>query len=579
MKHDENNPIKQALLFLEEEPDEQFRIDLKNLIDKAQHDTQAMDELRDRFCGTLSFGTAGLRGKMESGTQRMNRPMVMRVAWALAHYVASPHAPLGKGNRVVVAYDGRHHSAQFAKDVCQVLLAHGCEVHAFTHCTATPLCAFAVTHLQANAGVMITASHNPPQDNGLKIYGPHGAQLVEPHTPHLEALLQKAPGFDALANFLHLTQEPHFITQSLFDAYFEAVTQASLHPHIGSSVPVSIVHTAMHGVGSAVTTEALTRAGFSHIVEVESQKEPDGAFPTVKFPNPEEDGALAEATLVAQKHQADLVLANDPDADRLAVMVPKPNGEWTALSGNEVGVLLGADVLEYSKNPKEALVMTTLVSSQMLGVMAKAHEACYAETITGFANIMHQAFQIEQTKAVGFAFGYEEALGYCVGNIVKDKDGVSAAVRMAELFAFLKQQGRTVWQELERLALKHGVFVSKQWSLRFDGPKRTEQIRRLIGAFRQNPQGVFTGELHMQRYEDLLEHPQSDQRANVMVVHTTKGVRIVIRPSGTEPKVKFYLEAHDKVMGQENVSDVRNRLTGLLDTTCNALQSFVDTLD
>ncbi len=478
--------------YLLEEPDSQYRQEIKNL-DPSQ--------LADRLEGQWRFGTAGFRAKMEAGYLRLNRVSVAKIAYALGKYLKT-------GSKVVIGYDGRHHSQEYALLVAQVLDALGHESILFSKLVPTPICAFSVTELKADAGLMVTASHNPPKDNGIKIYGPDGAQLVAPTTHAIEAILDQAPGYPEIKLS---SKAPQRVPESVIDAYFGNLT-------VSAGKPISIIYTPMHGVGEYYAVRALRQAGFENVHVVPSQAKPDGDFPTVQFPNPEEPGALDKAIELAQQTQAELILANDPDADRLAVCIGTQ-----ALTGNEIGVLLGNYLIENHHGKKKPLVMSTIVSSRMLSKIASVKQVSYAETLTGFANIAHTALEREKQFGEEFIFGYEEALGYCVGNRVRDKDGISAAVLFAKLFSELKSQHKTVWQKLAQLSETYGLYRNLAWSLRGDLKLILERAQNLKGFEKQISPApgllLYTGE------HDL---------------------RLIIRPSGTEPKVKFYAE----VIGQ-----------------------------
>ncbi|MEI6805066.1 MAG: phospho-sugar mutase [Myxococcaceae bacterium] len=478
--------------YLREEPNSEYVQEIRNL---------DPSELQDRLQGQWRFGTAGFRAKMEAGYMRLNRVSVAKIAYSLGTCLPSQ-------SKIAIGFDGRHHSQEYALLVAQILEALGHESFVFSKMTPTPLVAFSVTQLEAAAGVMITASHNPPQDNGIKIYGSDGAQLVAPATKDIETILDQAPAYQ---DIIVSTKTPKNIPDSVIDSYFGNLT-LNLSPPIRERL--KIIYTPMHGVGEIYALRALKEAGFDSIEVVASQAKPDGDFPTVKFPNPEEPGALDEAKKLSAATNADLILANDPDADRLAVCIGTK-----ALTGNEIGVLLGNYLIENYQGNKKPLVMSTVVSSRMLSKIAKAHQVSYAETLTGFANIAHTALEREKQFGEEFLFGYEEALGYCIGNHVRDKDGISAAVLFAQLFADLKSEHKTVWQKLEELALSYGLHQNLSWSVRGDLKTILARAENLEGFEKQK--SLYPGLLLYTGEHDL---------------------RLIIRPSGTEPKIKFYAE-------------------------------------
>jgi len=551
--------LQQAHAFLAEDPDADTRAELAATIARVEAgDSEAAADLQERFAGTLKFGTAGLRGRIGGGSARMNRVVVIRAAWGLGRYLLAEGAAAGIDPQrgVVIGFDGRRYSRQFAEDTAAVLAGLGIPAHLFDDVAPTPLIAFAITHLRAAAGVMVTASHNPPQDNGYKVYMDSGAQIIPPwdvgiadwigRAPTLSEIERPAP-FDAAAHGLR-----HAIEDTVTAAYLDGVAAGCLHPDVGASQPLRIVYTAMHGVGHHLVVRALRRAGFSAVASVASQTEPDGAFPTVSFPNPEEEGAMDRALALADEVAADVVLANDPDADRLAVALPDGTGGWRMLTGNEVGVLLGADALAYADSGgRRKLAITTVVSSTMLGRIAADLGASYAEVLTGFKWIATTAMAREASHDEYFVHGYEEALGYSVGPLVRDKDGVSAAVRMAELIAWLGSRGQTIFEELDRLALAHGLSCAAQWSVRLPGQEGQARIAAAMATLRQAPLPDLAGTAVVRRLDVsdgsgwALEGdaPTSDlPPADVLVYHDAEGTRLVVRPSGTEPKIKFYLD-------------------------------------
>jgi phosphomannomutase len=467
-------------------------------------------ELSDRFRGHLTFGTAGLRGPLRAGPNGMNRTVVRRAAAGLAAWLtAQGH----RGQPVVVGFDGRHGSVDFARDSAAIFAAAGYESLLLPTTLPTPVLAFAVQHLRAAAGVMVTASHNPPEDNGYKVYTGDGAQIVPPTDAEIEAAIH------AVGPSREIPLAPdsvRVLDDSLADDYVAAVTGL-----IGDGPrELSIVHTAMHGVGTVTLKRVLAAAGFGDVTSVTEQRDPDPDFPTVSFPNPEEPGALDLAMALAKDRGADLIIANDPDADRCAVAVPTGAGEWRMLRGDEVGTLLGDAML--SKGARGTYA-TTIVSSAMLGAMARRHGMNYVQTLTGFKWIARAAPDL--------VFGYEEALGYAVApNLVRDKDGVSAALLVAELAARLKASGSSLLARLDELASEYGRYATDQLSVRVaDVTIIDDAMLRVRAAPPTTLLGVPAA------YEDLL--PEAD-----VVRLRFDGGRVVIRPSGTEPKLKAYLE-------------------------------------
>lgn len=513
-----------ARLWASDDPDETTRAELTAVIEAAEGgDAQAVADLEDRFSGMLQFGTAGLRGALGAGPNRMNRAVVIRAAAGLtAHLQKDIPEPI-----VVIGYDARHGSADFARDTAGVVTAAGGRAMLLPRTLPTPLLAFAVRHLRADAGVMVTASHNPPQDNGYKVYLGDGSQIVSPADVEIAAEIAKV---ESVASVPRAHAGWEVLSEDIVEAYLDGVTQV-IDPH--SAREVSIVHTAMHGVGTQTLLAAFDRAGFPAPETVAAQAEPDPDFPTVAFPNPEEDGALDLALAQASESGADLLIANDPDADRCAAAVRDRDGGWRLLSGDELGVLLGSRIIVGGVEPDESLACS-IVSSRLLAAMSAAVGVNHVETLTGFKWI---------ARVPGLRFGYEEALGYCVDpRRVKDKDGISAALLIAELVAILKAQGRSVLDVLDDLHRQYGAHASGSFSVRVD---QLEQIETVMRRLRENPPQQIAG-VDVAQFDDLNEGgalPPTDG----LRWYLADGSRVIVRPSGTEPKVKIYLEAIEYV--------------------------------
>jgi phosphomannomutase len=489
--------------WIDDEVDPAAATELQNLLAAGDE-----AELAERFSGSLNFGTAGLRGPLRAGPNGMNRAVVRRAAAGLASWLTARGHP---GARVVIGYDGRHGSAEFAHDSAAIFAAFGFEALLLPRLLPTPVLAFAVRRLGAALGVMVTASHNPPQDNGYKVYLGDGAQIVSPADTEIEAAIRSvgptrqiplSPGFTVLDD-------------EIVDAYVTSVA-ALLGPGPRS---LRVVHTALHGVGTETARRVFALAGFDPLVGVERQADPDADFPTVAFPNPEEPGALDLALALARSVDAELVVANDPDADRCAVAVPTATG-WRLLRGDEVGALLADSLLRKGIRGTYA---TSIVSSMLLREMTGAWGVGYAETLTGFKWISRAAPDL--------VFGYEEALGYAVApELVKDKDGISAALLVAELAAALKAAGSSIPERLDELATRYGRHATDQLSIRVED---LSIISEAMARLRSRPPATLLG--HPVQVTDLA--PDND-----VVTLRWEGGRVVVRPSGTEPKLKAYLE-------------------------------------
>ena len=506
-----------AFRWIADDPDPATRAELQGILAQAMGGSPgALEELADRMAGPLTFGTAGLRGPVRAGPNGMNVAVVTRTTAGLAAWLLAR----GHTGTVFVGRDARHGSEEFCAAAAGVLAAAGFTVRVLPRPLPTPILAFLVRKHNAVAGVQITASHNPPADNGYKLYLAGGAQIVPPADREIEAAVAAVPA----AVSVPVSKDWLPVTVAEVDEYLERVSSL---PH-GTSRALRVALTPMHGVGGQTAVEALQRAGFSDVQVVRAQAVPDPDFPTVAFPNPEEPGAADELLALAASMDADLAIALDPDADRCALGVRERDGSWRMLRGDETGVLLGSLVLstlDRSLHP-DPLVATTIVSSSLLGSIAKAAGARYAETLTGFKWLVR--------AGEGLVYAYEEALGHCVDpDAVTDKDGISAAVVACDLAATLKASGHTLLDALDQLAVEHGVHLTDQVSLRFTDLSR---IGALMARLRASPPAEFA-------YEDLL--PEAD-----VVRLTSDGVRVVVRPSGTEPKLKAYLEVVEPVAGE-----------------------------
>jgi phosphomannomutase len=514
--------------WLADDVDPEARAELQGVLAGAlAGDPAAVEDLADRMSGALEFGTAGLRGPVRAGRNGMNRAVVVRTTAGVAAWLAAHgHG----GGTVVVGRDARHGSEDFHADAADVLAAAGFDVRVLPEPLPTPVLAFAVRHLGAVAGVQITASHNPPADNGYKLYDGTGGQIVPPTDQEVEAAIEGAPAAVSVPR----ERTWRTVGPELLEAYLDRVAALPR----GTARDVRIALTPMHGVGGATAVEALRRAGFTDVRVVRAQAVPDPDFPTVAFPNPEEPGATDQLLALAAECGADLAIALDPDADRCAVGVPDGDG-WRMLRGDETGPLLGEYILS-TVEQENPLVATTIVSSELLGRIARGHGARYAETLTGFKWLVR--------SGEGLVFAYEEALGLCVDpDAVRDKDGISAAVAAADLAAGAKAGGRTIPELLDALAVAHGVHLTEQIALRFDELPR---IGALMARLRQAPPTELAG--GPVTSEDLL--PAAD-----VFRLRGEGLRVVVRPSGTEPKLKAYLEIVRPVDDAARLADAQRR--------------------
>ena len=532
-----------TLRWIADDPSPADRAELqKVLADAMGGSTDSVDGLTERMSSPLTFGTAGLRGPLRAGPAGMNLAVVRRAAAGIAAYLT---ASSGAGGTVVIGFDARHRSAEFARDAATVLAAAGFRALLAPGALPTPVTAFAVRHLGAVAGLQVTASHNPPQDNGLKVYLDGGSQLIGPADVRIEAAIAAARP----AVSVDTSGTPLPWPDDLLDAYIaRAATVVT-----GTERTLRIATTALHGVGGETLVKALHLAGFTDVHVVADQAAPDPDFPTVTFPNPEEPGATDHLLALAAEIGADLAIANDPDADRCSIGVPGPDGTWRMLSGDEAGALLGdriLDRLDRAAHP-DPLVATTIVSSQLLGKIAAARGSRYDETLTGFKWIVRAG----DGRGTGLVFGYEEALGLAVDpDAVRDKDGISAAVLACDLAAELKAAGRSIPDVLDDLAVAHGLHTTGAVSMRVAD---LSVISGWMRTLRSALPSTLLGE-DVVTATDLL--PQTDG-----VRLATDRARVIVRPSGTEPKLKCYLEIVTPVPSAADLSAVRASAAADLD--------------
>ncbi|MGI9584772.1 MAG: phospho-sugar mutase, partial [Acidimicrobiia bacterium] len=465
--------------WLEADPDPETRRQLQALLAADQS-----EELAERMGGTLEFGTAGIRGVVEAGSNRMNRAVVIRTTAGLVRFLQRTTAP--EDRLVAVGRDARPSSSAFMEDTIGVLVAAGFRVVYFAEPTPTPLVAYAGLSAGACASIVITASHNPPADNGYKVYAANGAQIVSPMDIEIAAEIDEVGPANQVPRAADAYGHPDAtaLGPELFAQYLRDVA-ADLPAQSGDR-SLSIVYSAMHGVGGRFVTEALERFGFTTVRPVARQFEPDGTFPTVAFPNPEEPGAMDMAHELAEAVEADLVLANDPDTDRLAVSVPEPGGAWRALSGNQIGCLL-AEFLLSTENRQDAPVINSIVSTPMLGSIAEEHGVVWAQTLTGFKWVCNAAIDLALPDPPRMILGFEEALGYSVGTTVRDKDGISAALAFATLAAIAHGDHATVLDRLGGLYARYGVWTSAQVSIRREGSEGLAEIASAMAGLREDP--------------------------------------------------------------------------------------------
>lgn len=518
---DAKDDFRDARAWAAQDPDPVTRAELDAAITAAESgDTAARASIDDWFGARLEFGTAGLRGALGPGPNRMNRVLVSQAAGGLAAYLLH-HDP---SPSIVIGYDGRTNSEVFARDTAVIMAGAGVRTTLLPRHLPTPVLAFAVRHLGASAGVMVTASHNPAQDNGYKVYlggDDHGSQIVPPADADIARAIHQV----AAVPIDELARSTDFIVadDAVVDEYVRRTAELGSTP-----APISFAYTPLHGVGWETARAVFAAAGFAEPTVVPEQLHPDPTFPTVAFPNPEEPGAMDLLIAAAQAANADLAIANDPDADRLAVAIPTATG-WRRLSGNEVGWLLGWRATERAS--VDGVLAASIVSSPALSAVASHYRLAYADTLTGFKWI---------SRVPGLSYGYEEALGYLVDPAkVRDKDGISAAVDMLSLASDLAAQGTTLGAHLLDFAERFGGFASGQISLRVTD---LGDITRMMAQLRADPPAEVGG-IRVTAIDDFIDGFEQYPPGDILRIHLDGGARVIVRPSGTEPKLKAYLDA------------------------------------
>jgi phosphomannomutase len=517
--------LTRARAWLDQDPDPETRAELAAVVAAVEAgDAAANADLSDRFTERLTFGTAGLRGELGAGSNRMNRVLVSQAAHGFAKFLLSRE----ERPSIIIGYDGRVNSDIFARDSAEIFAGMGLEVMLFDHVVPTPVVATSLRELNFSAGVMVTASHNPPRDNGYKVYlggEDEGSQIVSPADHEIEALILQSAE-TPITDYPRST-DFSIAPDTLIDTFIEKTATLSTRP----ATPIRFVYTAMHGVGWEVSNRCYLESGLGDAIVVPAQIHPDGAFPTVAFPNPEEPGALDLAFDTADQAGVDLVIANDPDADRLAVAI-RDNGSWRRLTGNEVGSLLGWRSAERHKGSgKPATLAASIVSSPALRAVAEDYGIEFSYTLTGFKFV---------NRVPNLIFGFEEALGYLVDpDKVRDKDGISAAVDFLAMAGELQERGLTVADHLAEFADRFGAFASTQISVRV---ANLADIPAITSRFRQSPPATLGGHAVV-AVDDFADGFGGFPPSDLIRFTLDGGSRVIVRPSGTEPKLKIYIDA------------------------------------
>lgn len=543
----------------DQDPDAQTQAELGALLEsQAAGNLEAAATLSELFGGRLAFGTAGIRGPLQPGPRGMNRVVIGQTTAGLAQYLLEHRSTeSGKTLRVVVGCDARTNSDIFAADTAAIMAGYGLEAIALPEKLPTPVLAFAVRYLNADAGVMVTASHNPPQDNGYKVYlggADEGSQIIPPVDSDIEKLIASVARSISWAD---IPRSPEAVIPAPEDivAQYVAATVASVAPEAPQDPPLSVVYTAMHGVGAGTFFETVEAAGFPSVHPVTEQTEPDAAFPTVAFPNPEEDGALDLSIATAKKHDAALIIAHDPDADRLALALPR-GGDYIPLTGNQVGAILGWHCAKRAhKTGVTGMLANSLVSSPVLGKIAKHFGLEHEETLTGFKYV---------SRVPDLIFGFEEALGYLVTpDVVRDKDGVSAGLMALEIAYSLAAEKRTLWDYLATIEESVGGFASSQITIKLGDQGNNTPLAEQL---RSTQPGAF-GTRAITQVDDFLQGVGKFPREDILRYYLDDGSRVIIRPSGTEPKLKIYLDTQGDTRreAETSLTDLESALRSLVD--------------
>jgi len=499
-------------------------------------------EIAERFHKDLEFGTGGLRGIIGAGTNRMNIYTVRRASQGLADYILATTAPGAAGRGVAVSYDCRRFSKEFALETALIMVQNGIKAYVFEEMRPTPMLSFAVRELGCIAGVMVTASHNPPNYNGYKAYWEDGGQMAFPKD---EAVIAYVNKIDDPASLKSADKEAAvalgqlvFLGREIDDKYHARIGELIINREAieQMSDDFTIVYSPFYGCGNVPVLRALKEAGFANVHVVRKQQEPNPDFPTLKYPNPEDPAAFALAIALGQEKNADIILANDPDADRVGAMVKNADGEYELISGNGVGVLFAEYILSQKTHDNPGIV-STFVSTRLAQVIAAAYGAGYVETFTGYKNIAKEIFKWEQTGEFNYVYGFEESFGYLVGDFVRDKDGVSAAMLLCEMAAFYKSKGKSLFDALDDIYAKYGYYAEETFSVTMPGRDGAVKMRQMIADMRQSPPSFLAGTA----VTGMIDYAKHENPSDMLYFTLADESWFCVRPSGTEPKIKIYL--------------------------------------
>lgn len=596
-----NEITARVKFWLSDEFDPATREEINSLIQQGNR-----DELIHRFYTDLDFGTGGLRGIIGAGTNRMNKYVVRMTTQGLANYILQQTQTAAE-RKIVIAYDSRHYSREFAEETAAVMAGNGIKAYMFEDLRPTPELSFAVRRLQAIAGVVITASHNPKEYNGYKVYWSDGAQIVPPHDAKIIAEVRKIRSIREVKR-LEFTAglSSGMITllgTNIDEEFLSAIYKYAIIPADSQKYgkELRIVYTPLHGTGIKLVPAALKKWGFTNVIICDEQAQPDGNFPSVASPNPEEQAALLPAINIARKYQGDILLANDPDCDRLGVVVRQRDGTYEILSGNQVLSLLGYFLLSQLKAqgrmPARPAVVTTIVSTRMLEAIARSFGVHTEYVLTGFKWICEKArlwenLPADSSRRYDFLYGTEESLGYVIGTAVRDKDGVQAACAVAELALWTKiTKGKNLVEFMDELYQQYGVFIEEPHQDYKTGLEGQEQIKNMMDLLRHHPPEAIGG-LEVEYITDVLQRKRFERRtgrkiadvdlpsSNVLILELTGGNKIIARPSGTEPKIKFYFLFQDQEhLPIPTIEELSRRKAALKAKLLKAKNSFIALLN
>lgn len=550
--------------------DEFFDEDTKRELEAIKGDDK---EILDRFHRDLTFGTAGLRGKIGAGTNRMNKYTVSLATQGLAETIKSRGKDAMRRG-VAIAYDVRHFSKEFAEITAGVLAANGIKVYLFDDIRPTPLLSYTIRRLGNVSGVVITASHNPKDYNGYKVYWEEGSQILDDIGEEILNNINRVGDFSNI-KFMELEEGVakgliNYIGKEIDDEYVEKVKSLALNEDIDKEI--KIVYTPLNGTGNKLVRRVLRERGFTNVIVVPEQENPDPDFTTVGYPNPEDIKAFDYAKKLGKKENADILIATDPDCDRVACMVRDFNGEYVALNGNQTGALLVNYILSsrYRDNtlPENGAIVKSIVTGDLSKAIAEKYNVTTVETLTGFKNICGKANEFDRTKEYTFIMGYEESIGYVYDTIVRDKDGVISSMLIAEMAAYYKAQGKTLLDELEDIYKEYGYYLEKLISIVLEGIEGSQRIGRIMESFREDPI-INIGDMELAKTIDYLKDETGNPKSNVLKYYFDDGSWYAIRPSGTEPKIKVYIYSKDK-----DKKASQNKIKAMEETIINRIESI-----